>query len=51
MLLQDLGQLRRLTEPIVSQLERCTAGASLAGRDVASLQLLTRRTKEYLSML
>lgn len=49
--LQDLDQLRRLMEPIIMQLERATAGASLAGRDVASLALLVRRTKEYLSML
>ena len=49
---QDLDQLRRLLEPIVMQLERTTAaGAGLAGRDVASLALLLRRTKEYLSML
>ena len=49
--MQDLDQLRRLMEPIIMQLERMTAGASLAGRDVASLALLVRRTKEYLSML
>ncbi|KAL4441042.1 hypothetical protein ABPG77_010473 [Micractinium sp. CCAP 211/92] len=48
---RDLDQLRRLMEPIIMQLERATAGASLAGRDVASLALLVRRTKEYLSML
>jgi hypothetical protein len=52
LLLQDLDQLRRLMEPVVMQLERATsAGASLAGRDVASLHLLVRRTKEYLSCL
>ncbi|KAL4457392.1 hypothetical protein ABPG75_012257 [Micractinium tetrahymenae] len=48
---RDLDQLRRLMEPIVMQLERATAGASLAGREVVSLALLVRRSKEYLSML
>lgn len=35
------------------QLERAASGAGLggAGRDAASLQLLVRRTKEYLAML
>ncbi len=51
---QDLDQLRRLMEPVVMHLEALTAAPSLAGssrRDAASLQLLVRRTKEYLSML
>lgn len=52
-LLQDLDQLRRLMEPVVAALESVTArlGTGAARRDVDSLQLLVRRTKEYLSLL
>lgn len=46
--MQDLDQLWRLMEPIIMALE---SAAPRAGRDVASLQLLVRRTKEYLSVL
>lgn len=51
--MQDLDQLRRLMEPVVMHLEAITASPSLTAgrRDAASLQLLVRRTKEYLSML
>ena len=50
--MQDLDQLRRLMEPVVMQLERAAGSAALsAGREVTSLQLLVRRTKEYLTMI
>lgn len=47
---KDLDQLRRLTEPVIAALERMLGERALPG-DIASFELLVRRTKECLASL